>query len=61
MTTSRQLMASSQIFLVNRMLTIGREMPAPDVVERTVDSECRCRKAGAPIEEDFKEGTSSRG
>jgi hypothetical protein len=40
----------SQIFAFNGMLTIGGEIPAPDVVERTDASECDCRKAEASVE-----------
>ncbi|MCJ7997156.1 hypothetical protein J5N58_22070 [Rhizobium cremeum] len=40
----------SQIFLVNGLLTISGEIPAPNVAERSHDSECHCRKAEAPIE-----------
>jgi hypothetical protein len=36
--------------LVNGMLTTGREIAAPKVVERVDDSECHCRKAEAPVE-----------
>jgi hypothetical protein len=37
---ARPCQGVSQIFLVNCMLTIAGEIPAPDVVERTDDSEC---------------------
>lgn len=37
----------SQILALNGMLTMGREIAAPKVVERAYDSECYCRKAEA--------------
>ncbi|MGR9327473.1 hypothetical protein ACU8OT_29465 (plasmid) [Rhizobium leguminosarum] len=40
----------SQIFVVNAPLTIGEEIAAPNIVERTNDSECHCREAEAPVE-----------
>ncbi|MGZ2402762.1 hypothetical protein ACVIKO_000022 [Rhizobium ruizarguesonis] len=40
----------SQIFALNGMLTVGGEISAPNVVERTDDSECYCRKAEAAVE-----------
>lgn len=40
----------SQILALNGMLTMGREIAAPKVVERAYDSECYCRKAEAAIE-----------
>ena len=40
----------SQISAFNGILTVGREIPAPDVVERTDDSECDYRKAEAAVE-----------
>lgn len=40
--------------MLNRILTIGREIPVPDVVERTDDSECHYRKAEAPVEGRFQ-------
>jgi hypothetical protein len=32
----------SQIFAVNELLTVGKEIAAPDVVERANDSKCHC-------------------
>ncbi|MGZ2402780.1 hypothetical protein [Rhizobium ruizarguesonis] len=43
-------MGLSQIFALNGMLTVGGEISAPNVVERTDDSECYCRKAEAAVE-----------
>ena len=40
-----QFLGLSQIFLVNGMLTISGEIAAPNVAERSHDSECHCRKA----------------
>jgi hypothetical protein len=40
----------SQIFAVNALLTIGEEIAAPNIVERTNDSVCHCREAEAPVE-----------
>lgn len=40
----------SQISALNGILTIGREIPAPDVVELSDDSECNYRKAKASVE-----------
>ena len=39
----------SQIFLVNGLLTTSGEIAAPNVAERSHDSECHCRQAEAPI------------
>jgi len=41
------------------MLTVGREIPAPGVVELSDDSECHCRETEAPIEGWFQ-GTAFR-
>jgi hypothetical protein len=35
--------------LVNGLLTISGEIAAPNVAERSHDSECHCRKAEAPV------------
>lgn len=43
-------MALSQILQVNSMLTMGREVAAPDIAERADDFEYHCRKAEAPVE-----------
>lgn len=43
-------MGVSQIFVVNELLTVGEEIDAPNVVERTNDSECHCREAEALVE-----------
>ena len=42
--------ALSQILQVNSMLTMGREVAAPDIAERADDFEYHCRKAEAPVE-----------
>ena len=39
----------SQILVINALLTIGDEIAAPIIVERTNDSECHCREAEAPV------------
>ena len=44
------LKALSQILQVNSMLTMGREVAAPDIAERADDFEYHCRKAEAPVE-----------
>ena len=44
------LQALSQILQVNSMLTMGREVAAPDIAERADDFEYHCRKAEAPVE-----------
>jgi hypothetical protein len=36
--------------VVNALLTIGEFIAAPNIVERTNDSECHCREAEAPVE-----------
>ncbi|WP_165823530.1 hypothetical protein [Metarhizobium album] len=46
----RSNMGLPQIFVFNPMLTMGGEIFAPNVAERTDASECHCRKAEAPIE-----------
>lgn len=43
-------LALSQILQVNSMLTMGREVAAPDIAERADDFEYHCRKAEAPVE-----------
>ncbi len=45
-----QQTALSQILQVNSMLTMGREVAAPDIAERADDFEYHCRKAEAPVE-----------
>ena len=42
--------ALSQILQVNSMLSMGREVAAPDIAERADDFEYHCRKAEAPVE-----------
>lgn len=49
-TSGHRYMGLSQISGFNGKLTVGREIPAPDVVERTDDSECDYRKAEAAVE-----------
>jgi hypothetical protein len=46
----RRRPALSQILQVNSMLTMGREVAAPDIAERADDFEYHCRKAEAPVE-----------
>ena len=46
----RSAKALSQILQVNSMLTMGREVAAPDIAERADDFEYHCRKAEAPVE-----------
>ena len=46
----RKMEALSQILQVNSMLTMGREVAAPDIAERADDFEYHCRKAEAPVE-----------
>ncbi|WP_163926240.1 hypothetical protein [Rhizobium leguminosarum] len=43
-------MGLSQMFAVNALLTMGEEIAAPNLVERTNDSERYCREAKAPVE-----------
>lgn len=49
-TRTSQKRALSQILQVNSMLTMGREVAAPDIAERADDFEYHCRKAEAPVE-----------
>ena len=49
-TASSRYSGLSQILAINGMLTIGGEICAPNVTERTDDSECHCREAEAPVQ-----------